>query len=313
MGTPHVQTKHEIQALLDGAGARPRKSLGQHFLIDGNLMRRLVACAELDPRDCVLEVGGGTGGLTDLLAPRVRKVICVEADREMCAILEDRFREAAGVTIVQGDVLLSKHRLMSEVAEAIDGYDGGETVSEPATATGRRATGGTVKLVANLPYRVATPVLMNLLLNHPSVRRLCYTVQAEVGERITARPNTKAYGPLSIVAQMLCSLKTITRIRPAAFWPKPAVDSVMIRMDVHEAAAIRGQGLRDFANLVRKTFDHRRKTIRSALGYVLSDSQRDAVCQHLDSKRRPESFDVDEWIEIYREVSGEGRVANSEC
>lgn len=296
---PHVQTKREIHALLEAAGARPRKSLGQHFLIDGNLMRRLVASAELDPLDCILEVGAGTGGLTDLLAGNVKRVLCVELDPDLHGILQDRFRRVAGVTLVQGDILSSKHRLMPKVSQAIDGYDGGKT--------------GAVKLVANLPYRVATPVVMNLLLNHPSVRRLCFTVQAEVGERIIAQPNSKAYGPLSIIAQMLCSLKRVTRIRPDVFWPKPVVDSVMLRMDVNDTAVFSGQRLRQFAELVRKTFDHRRKMIRSALGYVLSDSQRDKVCQHLDPKRRPESFNVDEWIEIYRIANGQRRIVNDKA
>jgi len=283
---PHVQTKREIRLALDAAGMRPRKQLGQHFLIDGNLMRRLVASAELDKLDCVLEVGAGTGGLTDLLATRVRKAICVELDRDLHQVLEDRFRGVESVQLIQGDVLSSKHRLMPEVVEAVDQYDGGES--------------GRVKLVANLPYRVATPVLMNLLLNHTVVRRLCFTVQAEVGERLVAQPGTKAYGPLSIITQMLCSIDTITRIRPEAFWPRPAIDSVMMRMNVNDTHALKPGDVQSFAELVRKTFDHRRKTIRSALGYVVSDPQRDKVCQEFDPVRRPESFEIEEWLEIYR-------------
>jgi 16S rRNA (adenine1518-N6/adenine1519-N6)-dimethyltransferase len=201
-------------------------------------------------------------------------------------VLTHRFSQAANVTIIQGDILASKHHLAPEVSDTLAHHD----------AAGNKP----VKLVSNLPYRVATPVLMNLLLNHPSVRRFCFTVQAEVGDRLLAKPNTKAYGPLSIITQMLCTLSVITRLPPDAFWPKPAVDSVMIRMDVDDHPPINREHLGAFADLVRRTFEHRRKTIRSALGYVLSDLHRDRVCQHIDPKRRPEAFDVDEWLDIYR-------------
>jgi 16S rRNA (adenine1518-N6/adenine1519-N6)-dimethyltransferase len=193
------------------------------------------------------------------------------------------------VQIIQGDVLSSKHRLMPEVVEAVDQCSGGESSG--------------IKLVANLPYRVATPVLMNLLLNHTAVRRLCFTVQAEVGERLVAQPGTKAYGPLSIITQMLCSMETLTRIRAKAFWPQPAIDSVMMRMDVNDVQVLDAGEIQSFAELVRKTFDHRRKTIRSALGYVVDELQRDKVCREFDPVRRPESFKIEEWLEIYRIVN----------
>lgn len=282
----HVQTKREITALLDSAGLRPRKRLGQHFLIDGNLMRRLVAGAELRPDDFVLEVGGGTGGLTDLLVRRVRQLMCVEIDHQLVAVLEERFRDAAGVMVLAGDVLDSKHQLMTEVTAAIRSFHG-----DP---------GGGAKLVANLPYRVATPLVMNLLVDYPEVRRLCFTVQAEVGERITAVPDRKAYGPLSIVSQLLCEIQTLGAVPPTAFWPRPGVDSVMIRMDVGAPPFATQDEVRRFSRLVRATFEHRRKTLRSALGYVLDEVHRDRVSQRFDSTRRPESFSVQEWLEIYR-------------
>ncbi|MGB2984630.1 MAG: 16S rRNA (adenine(1518)-N(6)/adenine(1519)-N(6))-dimethyltransferase RsmA [Phycisphaerae bacterium] len=298
MPAEHVQTKREIVELLSAAGVHPRKRLGQHFLIDGNLMRRLVACAELDPMDLVVEVGAGTGGLTDLIAGRVHKLLCIEMDRSLFAILEDRFREATGVTLIQGDILESKHRLNPEVARAIRSHDVvGSTFSRSASGGG---SAGCVKLVANLPYQVVTPLVMNLLVDYPEVRRLCFTVQAEVGERITAGHGCKAYGPLSIVSQALCEIRTVARIPPEAFWPRPSVASVMIRMDVGVAPFADRDELRRFVTLVRGTFDHRRKTLRSALGYVIDEDQRNRVCQQFDPTRRPESFSVDEWVDLYK-------------
>lgn len=283
--TEHVQTKREIAALLDEAGVRPRKRFGQHFLVDGNLMRRLAQSAELEPTDLVLEVGCGTGGLTDLIARRVRCVLGVEIDRTLHAILERRFLDTDGVTLILGDVLESKHRLDARVARAL--------AQSPGQAHGM------VKLVANLPYQVATPLLMNLLVDYPQVRRFCFTVQSEVGERLTAGPNRKAYGPLSIVVQLLSSVQTIARIPPGAFWPAPAVDSVMLRLDVQKAPFGDPAELRRFVALVRSTFEHRRKTLRAALSYVIDDEPLARACRCFDPKRRPESLRVDEWVALF--------------
>ncbi|MCH7924514.1 MAG: ribosomal RNA small subunit methyltransferase A [Planctomycetes bacterium] len=285
MSVPHVQTKQEIERLLAASGVRPRKRFGQNFLIDGNLMRRVAEVAELSPRDLALEVGAGTGGLTDLLAAGAGSVICVEIDTVLFAIVTDRFRQVPTVRLVQGDVLESKHRIHADVGEAIRAFRGG--------------SGGAVKLVANLPYQVATPLVLNLLVDFPQVRRLVFTVQAEVGERLVARPGVKAYGPLAIIAQLTCDVATVTRIGPQSFWPRPAIDSVLLRLDRRDSDLIAASALKAFATFVRAVFEHRRKTIRSALGYVLSADVRDRVCQDIDSSRRPESFSITEWVALF--------------
>ncbi len=284
----HVQTKLEINRLLAAAGVRPRKRFGQHFLVDGNLMRRLVASADLVAEDRVLEVGGGTGGLTDLLVGRVKQVHCVEIDRDLQDILAERFRHETGFSLIRGDVLDRKHALKREVVDAIRARDPGD-----------------VKLVANLPYQIATPLVLNLLVDHPQVRRLCFTVQAEVGERIVSGPGCKAYGPVSILSQSLCRIERVARLSPSVFWPRPAVDSVMLRMDVTTTPLPDRDDLRRFAAFVRGVFDHRRKTLRSALAYVVDEATRDAVCCEVDGSRRPESFPVDEWIDMFHLVPRE--------
>jgi len=286
----HVQTKREIEQTLAAAGLRPRKRFGQHFLIDGNLMRRLVESAEVSPDDLILDVGPGTGGLTDLLVRRAGHVLAVEIDRNLVGILTDRFRDAGNVTLIQGDILHTKHLIMPEVADEIRKY------SAPRE--------GCVKLVANLPYQSATPLVMNLLVDFPQVRRLCFTVQAEVGERIMAGPNCKAYGPLSIISQTLCTIETVARIGPQAFWPRPQVDSVMLRMIVQRSPFAEHDEVARFAALVRGTFEHRRKTLRSALAYVLDESALDRVCVAYDATRRPEQVPVDEWLAIFRATEG---------
>lgn len=292
MSVPHVQTKQEIERLLADAGVRPRRRFGQNFLIDGNLMRRVAEVAELSPHDLVLEVGAGTGGLTDLLAAGAGSVICVEIDTVLFSIVTERFRQVPAVRLIQGDVLESKHRIRADVVEAIQAFRGG--------------SGGEVKLVANLPYQVATALVLNLLVDFPQVRRLVFTVQAEVGERLVARPGGKAYGPLAIVSQLTCDVATVARIGPQSFWPRPSIDSVLLRLDRRDSDLIAASSLKAFATFVRAVFEHRRKTIRSALGYVVDEDTRDRVCQDIDATRRPESFSVAEWVAMFHAAhSGE--------
>jgi len=282
---PHVQTKREIEAILNQAGLRPRKRLGQHFLIDGNLMRRLVDVAELTTRDTVLEVGAGTGGLTDLLTDKAGRLVSVEIDRDLFPLLVDRFAEARHVHLLNIDALERKHQIHADVLEAL--FDSN---ADP---------GGSVKLVANLPYHVATPLLMNLLLDHPRVVRYVFTVQAEVGERLLADPGGRSFGPLAILAQTLTEVTQIARLPPHVFWPQPEVDSVMIRMDTIAPPFEDRARLHRFALFVRGVFEHRRKTLKSALRYVIDDNARERISRHFDASRRPETFGREDWIAMF--------------
>jgi 16S rRNA (adenine1518-N6/adenine1519-N6)-dimethyltransferase len=278
----HVQTKTEIAALLADVGLRPRKRFGQHFLIDGNLMRRLVSTAELQPGDAVIEVGAGTGGLTDLLVTGGRRILCVEVDRDLFPLLERRFGDEPAVTLLNVDCLESKHRIHPDV----DGWL-------------RAQIDTRVILVSNLPYHAATPLLMNLLTDYPKVERLVFTVQAEVGDRLMAAPNTKAYGPLSIVAQLLARIVSVVRIPPQAFWPRPGVDSVMLRVDRIVSPFTSSDELKRFAAFVRGVFDHRRKTLRSALGYVVEKDVCARIAECFDANRRPEALTKEEWLKVF--------------
>ena len=273
--------------MLSSRGLRPRKRLGQHFLIDGNLMRGLVESADLKRDDVVVEVGGGTGGLTDLLALRVDRLVCVEVDRDLRELLVDRFAGVAGVEVVGVDVLESKHRLAAVLAERLQHAE---------------RDGLTVKLVANLPYQIATPLVMNLLVDYPVVRRLCFTVQSEVGDRFVAEPGCKAFGPLTILSGVLSRVTTVTRLGPQSFWPRPTVDSVMLRMDVDPAARKTIPDVPTFARFVRGVFNHRRKTLRSAMSYVLDAAVVEHLGERFDLTRRPEQVPVSQWVSIAKTV-----------
>ncbi|MHC5111150.1 MAG: 16S rRNA (adenine(1518)-N(6)/adenine(1519)-N(6))-dimethyltransferase RsmA [Planctomycetota bacterium] len=242
MKPEHVQTKSEIQQYLEAAGMRPRKRFGQHFLIDGNLMRRLVQLADLEERDTVIEVGPGTGGLTDLLVGKVSRLICVEIDRDLHALISSRYADRAGVRVILGDALAGKHEINAELVDELDRAAGEDRP---------------VKLVANLPYQAATPLVMNLLVDYPQVVRLCFSVQAEVGMRMMAKPGGRDYGPLSIICQWLARVEVATRVPPEAFWPRPAVDSVLMNLVAKDAAKPGCTTAREFALMVRSIFEHR--------------------------------------------------------
>lgn len=282
--TEHVQTKTEIKTALTRAGVRPRKRLGQHFLIDGNLMRRLADAAELDENDIVLEIGPGTGGLTDLLVTKARRVIAVEVDRVMQTILRERFAGNAKFELLAADVLAGRNRLADEMLATLRGL----------SQTERRH----LKLVANLPYQVSLPALVNLLLGDTPPACYCFTVQKEAADRLAASPRTKDYGPLSIVFQALCDIRTIAAVPPSAFWPEPQVTSAMLRMAPSAKPIYTGVSPSNLMALVRAGFASRRKTLRFNLRKHLGSAVTTELGPHIDLDRRAEELSVTEWVSL---------------
>jgi 16S rRNA (adenine1518-N6/adenine1519-N6)-dimethyltransferase len=245
------QTLSEIRRLLAEAGLAPQHRLGQHFLIDLNLMRKLVAAADVTAADTVLEVGPGTGSLTELLLACGARVVAVEIDHGLQAILRRRLAEHPGFTLVQGDALGGKHRVNPFVLQIL--------------AARPPRPGGAYKLVANLPYQIATPLLMDLLMVEPRFERLTCTIQREVGERLVAAPRSEAYGTVSVVTQTLANLLPRAIIPPTAFWPRPAVESVMLTLRPRPPEQIEVADVPGFVAFVQRGFEQRRKMLRRLL------------------------------------------------
>lgn len=287
-----TQTKTEIRALLSSAGIRPLKRFGQHFLIDGNLMNKLVAAAGVCHHDVVLEVGPGTGALTEKLLEAAGHVVAVEIDRALHAVCQDRLtgvhgrRGSGRLTLIHGDVLERKSAIAGEVLQALAARQG--------------AVGGRIMLVANLPYQVATPLLIDLLLGELRVSPMCFTVQAEVADRLLAAPGNKTYGPTSVFAQALAAVKPIARVSPESFWPVPKVDSAMLRMDVPEDQMPPPEVVRKLAEVVHGCFNHRRKTMKSNLHALLDEPtfQRVQAAGRWNLSDRPERLTVSQWVEL---------------
>ena len=211
MTSPAPQTKREIAALLKAAGVRPNRRRGQSFLIDGNLMRQVAAAAELTGDEVVIEVGTGTGSLTRLLAAEAAAVVTVEIDSGLARVAAQVLRNVPNVTLLHADVLAGKHALNPDVLAAV-------------------AARTPMKLVANLPYSIATSVVLNLLFETPPPERMVFTVQREVAERLTATPGTRDYGWASVVVAVAGQAEIRRGLPPDAFWPKPAVTSSLVVM-----------------------------------------------------------------------------------
>jgi 16S rRNA (adenine1518-N6/adenine1519-N6)-dimethyltransferase len=271
-----VQTKQQIQALLDHIHSYPRRQFGQNFMIDGNLLRLVAAAGNVAPQDLVIEVGPGTGSLTEELLSTGAGVIAVEIDRDLAELLRQRLGQRTGFKLIESDALAGKHSLshslQTEIAAAV-------------------ADGKTVKLVANLPYQIASPMVIEMLI--AGVALLAFTVQKEVGLRLKAPAGTEHYGPLSVMAQLLAKVEILRAIPPQAFWPMPKIESALVRMTRQDEL---GHGV----------FSYRRKMLRKGL---IESSIAEAVADQalartgFDPRLRPEELSPSQWLALFHAIN----------
>ncbi|MEZ6234245.1 MAG: 16S rRNA (adenine(1518)-N(6)/adenine(1519)-N(6))-dimethyltransferase RsmA [Phycisphaerales bacterium] len=238
-----MQTLGEIKQLLAAGGMAPRKSLGQNFLIDHNLIRRLVDESGVGAGCVVLEVGPGTGTMTEELLARGCVVVASEIDRGLCELLRARHAGNERFRLVEGDCLRGK----SALSEAVVGAIGG----------------GAFSLVSNLPYGAGTGVLLALLTRHPECRRMAVTVQREVADRLAASPGTEAYGSIGVVAQCVARVRRVATLPPECFWPRPEVTSAMVVLERLERPVTDDAGA--LGEFCKRGFAARRKQLRGVL------------------------------------------------
>jgi 16S rRNA (adenine1518-N6/adenine1519-N6)-dimethyltransferase len=280
------------------AGIRLDTKKGQNFLIDLNLVHVLAESADLGPRDVVLEIGTGIGSLTTLLARRAAAVVTVELDPQLHHLAREELIDFDNVTMLQQDALKNKNTLHPNLIAAVRQH--------VQAAPDRR-----LKLVANLPYNIATPVISNLLTTDLLPISMTVTIQRELADRITARPNTRDYGALSVWIQSQCRTARVRAMPPSVFWPRPKVHSAMVHIQLDQALRNRIPDPGFFHTFVRSMFLHRRKYLRgvllSALNKQLTKPQVDHVMAQLGLgvDCRAEQLDVDVLIALCEAVRAE--------
>ncbi len=276
-----------VRALLDKYGLRPRKGLGQNFLADPNILRKIVEAAELSAEDTVLEIGPGLGTLTRLLAQAAGRVLAVELDEGMIHLLQKELAHLPNLELVQGDILQLDPAALVRGPEAPD-------LRSPLSYI----------VVANLPYYITSAAIRHLLEAESPPRRLVLTVQREVAQRIVAGPGDMSL--LAVSVQFYGRPRIVAKIPAGAFVPPPKVDSAVIRIDTHDAPPVEVPDARTFFRVVRAGFGQKRKQLKNALaaGLGLPVSRVTAALTRagVDPRRRAQSLSLDEWGALAREL-----------
>lgn len=257
------------------------KSLGQNFLIDDSVLEDIVEGAEITKEDYVIEIGPGVGTLTKELLKRAKKVTSIELDEKLIPILQEELKDFDNFDIVHKDALK---------------VDFNQLIGEETS----------VKVVANLPYYVTTPIIANLLNGNYNIKSITIMIQKEVGERIDAEPSTKDYGAFSLLVQYYCDTKIIRHVPPTSFIPAPKVDSIVIRLDKLKEPRVQVKSEKLFFNVIRQSFNMRRKTLWNAMKNIGLDKEKLKTGFEnaaIEPTRRGETLSIEEFANLSNEFS----------
>lgn len=276
-----IATPIRTQEILAKHGLKVKKSLGQNFLIDPNILRKIVGQANLTKQSAAIEIGPGIGALTEHLARDAGKVLAFEIDQRLLPVLEDTLSPYDNVSIIHSDIL--KADVEAAIEAELAGYDD-------------------IMVVANLPYYVTTPIILKLLLEKLPIRGMVVMLQKEVAERITAKPGTKAYGSLSIAIQYYTQAEMALTVPKSVFLPQPNVDSAVIRMIKRTEPEVTVINEDFFFMVTRGSFVQRRKTILNNLqtAMPLGKEKKESILAALaeadiDPSRRGETLSIKEF------------------
>ncbi len=261
----------EVKALLAQLDFRPSKVLGQNFLIDSNILKILVSTADLQPGDAVIEIGPGLGVLTECLVRGAGRVVAIEKDRRLAAHLRERFRETANLELIEADALevdLNKH-----------------------------LAAGCNKVAANLPYSVASRLLVDLAEAPRRPRQMVVTIQSEVADRLTAKADTDDYGLLSVILQLRYDISVRKEVSPSCFYPPPEVKSAIVNMVLREPA-IQPADYDHFKELLKLCFSKRRKQLGGILRKRFPEVEAALSSLELDLRSRPETLNPEQWVKL---------------
>ncbi|OUM95559.1 MAG: 16S rRNA (adenine(1518)-N(6)/adenine(1519)-N(6))-dimethyltransferase [Thermobacillus sp. ZCTH02-B1] len=282
-----IGTPKRTREIVARYGFTFRKRLGQNFLVDGNVLRRIVEAAELGPAKGALEIGPGIGALTERLARAAGKVVAIELDRRLIPILEELLEPHRNVEIVHGDAL--KLDLKRLIAERFAGLD-------------------QVSVVANLPYYATTPILMKLLEDRLPLESIVVMVQKEVAWRMTAPPGGKDYGSLSVAVRYFAEPEIVCLVPRGVFVPPPNVDSAVVRLKMRERPPVDVRDEALFFRVVHAAFAQRRKTLANNLTALLGRERRREAAElpaslGIDPGRRGETLTLEEFAALANELA----------
>lgn len=278
-----IATPSRTKKILHKYGFSFKKSLGQNFIIDANILERIIEQVEITKTSGVIEIGPGIGSLTEQLALHSKKVLAYEIDQRLLPILEDTLSDYDNIEIVHQDVL------KANLNEAINEHLADVT---------------DIHLVANLPYYITTPILMNVLQQNTPIQSMTVMLQKEVADRMAAVPNTKAYGSLSIAVQYYTEAKVLMDVPKTVFVPQPNVVSSVLKLEKRATPPVDVTDEKQFFAIVQASFVHRRKTLRNnLLTYFKNQYDKDEVSRRLDEagidgSRRGESLSMEEFAKL---------------
>jgi 16S rRNA (adenine1518-N6/adenine1519-N6)-dimethyltransferase len=271
LASPRIQLK-ELQI-------RPKKSLGQHFLHDPNILRKIVEAASLNREDVVLEIGGGLGSLTRHLADRAKKVYVLEIDPRLARALQERFSAVKQVKVILGDAL--------------------QVDLDPLFEKERRK----MKVVANLPYEISSPMIFRLLQEKDYFSLLVIMLQLEVARRVVAQPGTRDYGPLGLWSQLYSRVTILFQVGPQVFHPPPKVDSAVVRFEILPQPSQEVEDETTLQEVIRAAFTYRRKTLGKALqlgGFPVSKITRAMEACSIPPLTRGETLTLKQFCNLAR-------------
>lgn len=288
--------RDELKRMLEAAGIRPRRPLGQNFLTDPNLVAAIARDAEIEPTDVVLEVGTGTAALTQHLCEAAGHVIGVEVDPALAELTRERLADRTNFTLIERDVLASKARIADEVLTTVR-----RELSE--------RPGANLRFVANLPYSIATPVVVHVLeLDLPLVRATVM-VQMESAERFAARPGDPTFNSVSVLCAQLATSRVLRKIPPAVFFPKPKVSSAVVQLDPFPVRGVKDELYGPLKAVARALFNYRRKTLLTAARSAAKQFPPLACVEPalaragIDGERRAEHLVPEEWRKLAKECA----------
>lgn len=288
-----IATPTRTKEVLEKYGFSFKKSLGQNFLIDTNILHNIVAEADLTKEKGAVEIGPGIGALTEQLGRAAGKVMAIEIDQRLLPILADTLSPYENIEVVHGDVL--ELDLKALLAEKMAGVE-------------------KISVVANLPYYVTTPILMKLLEERLPLENIVVMIQKEVAERIAAKPGTKDYGSLSVAAQFYAETEVAMIVPASVFIPRPNVDSAVIRLKVRDRPPVEVDDQDMFFRVVRSSFAQRRKTLlNNLMNGLFRKEQKGEVIQMLadiqiDPTRRGETLSIEEFARLANESLRRGLI-----